>query len=156
MSARSDSLKRRSALLRRIYASVSNITKAFDTLTLAEMHSRYDAVRVELEESCRDDPICALELKRYVSESVFRAYFLKETGGAETMRALKHLISGGYSEDISVCQFALMVQVTYEWKRHVPYLKLVFAKYGARVEHHLQTLGRDYRLLKRQQNRIRY
>ena len=63
MSARSDFLRRRADLLRRINASVTGVTIAFKKLTLAEMHAGYDAVTVEFEDRCRDDPLCATRIK---------------------------------------------------------------------------------------------
>jgi hypothetical protein len=50
-------LKRRANLRRRINAALTGVTKAFENLTLAEMHAAYGAVVVEFESLCRDDPL---------------------------------------------------------------------------------------------------
>jgi hypothetical protein len=151
VAARSDFLRRRADLLRRIHASVSDVTKAFKKLTLAEMHAGYAAVMVELEDRCRDDPLCALELKRYVSESVFRAYLLKEEDIHQTARAYKELVADGFSEDLTIYRFACAIQSLYQSKRYTSYLERILAEYGPRIEEHIHVQARHYRQLKRRQ-----
>ncbi len=154
MSARSDFLRRRADLTRRINASVTAVTIAFEKLTLAEMHAGYDAVMVEFEDLCRDDPLCALELKRYVSESVFRAYLLKEDNVHQTVRAFKELVAYGFSEDMTIYQLACAIQSLYQSKKYGPYLKRILNEYGPRIEEHIHVVGKHYRQLQRRQKKM--
>jgi hypothetical protein len=149
VAARSDFLRRRADLLRRIHASVSDVTKAFKKLTLAEMHAGYAAVMVE-----REDPLCALVLKRYVSESVFRAYLLKEEDIHQTARAYKELVADGFSEDLTIYRFACAIQSLYQSKRYTSYLERILAEYGSRIEEHIHAQARHYRQLKRGQQKM--
>jgi len=140
--------------MRRINASVTGVTKAFENLTLEEMLAGYDAVILELEDHCRDDPLCSLELKRHVSDSVFRAYLLKQCDVHQTIRAFKELIAYGYSEDMNVFQCAWIIQLTYRSNKYNAYLKRTLAKYGQRIEEHIDVLTTHYRQLKRRQKRM--
>jgi hypothetical protein len=139
--------------MRRINASVSDVTKAFKELTLAEMLAGYDEVMVDLEDRCRDDPLCALELKRHVSESVLRAYLLKEDDVRQTARAFKELVANGFSEDLTIYRLACAIRSIYQSKKYSSYLQSILDEYGPRIEERLHVQARHYRQLKRQQRK---
>ena len=119
------------------------------SLALEILHARYEAIETSFREQCRDDPICSLELKRRVSESIFRAYLLKDSDFRTTIRAFKDFVACNYSENITILWFALTLRAECTIDSHISYLSKIIDDYQKLVADEVFFLTGDLRKIKR-------